>query len=432
MMEKYQDVITWTHGRHTVVAGVDFQPYQILRKQAPFSPHGQIYFNGQYSSLASELEGGSAVSSVSDLADFLLGYPNSAAKTLRLQAVNQVGGSFINFFGQDNIKVTSNLSVNIGLRWEYRRPSVDKNNNYVTLMPTGPAFSGPGNALLVTAADDAINDAFCTDPEFSFLNSSDGRCLVATSAQRATLGFTGRTRRTLIFDEKKNFAPRIGISWRPTASDKLVVHTGYGIFYDLANFNNQTFVANNPVFSPSQLFSTNFANAPIATTETIFAGSGGIPTLVDQFASLYVSPDYRTPYVQQWSLGVQTQLAADWALEVSYVGAKGTRLSDLHIFGNQAQPGTTDLQSRRPYVDFGPTLYTSSHGTSSYNSLQSKLTKRFDHESASSLPTPSRIPTMMPRAMRASVVARATRHRMTTTWRRSGGAPTPTPGIASR
>jgi hypothetical protein len=379
MVEKYQDVITWTHGKHTVVAGVDFQPYQILSKQAPFSPHGQIYFSGQYSSLASELDGGAATAGVADLADFLLGYPFNAAKTIRLYPVNQVGGSFLNVFGQDNIKVTQNFSVNLGLRWEYRRPSVDKNNNYVTLVPTGPEFSGPGNALLVTAADDDLNDSFCTDPAYSYLSSSDGRCLVATSAERRELGFTGRTRRTLLFGEKTNFAPRIGISWRPTSSDKFVIHSGYGIFYDLANFNNQTFVGNNPVFSPSQIFSTNFGTPPIASTETVFAGSGGIPTLVDQFSSLYLSSDYKTPYIQQWSFGIQSQLASDWAVEVNYVGAKGSRLSDLHLFGNQAAPGTTDLQSRRPYVDFGPTLYTSSNGRSNYNSLQSKLTKRFTH-----------------------------------------------------
>jgi hypothetical protein len=383
MVEKYQDVITWTHGKHTVVAGVDLQPYQILRLLSSFSPHGQLAFNGQYSSLAGELVDpviqGSASAGVADLADFLLGYPDSAARTLRLSRVDEVGGNFMNFFAQDNIKVTPNLSINVGLRWEYRRPSLDRNNNFVVFYPTGPKFSGPGNALLVTAADDDVNDSLCTDPAFSYLHASDGRCLVATSAQRREFGFTGRTRRSVIFSEKKNFAPRFGISWRPTKSDKFVIHTGYGIFYDLANFNSQSFSVNNPVFSPSQLFNTNFGTPPTATTETIFAGSGGIPELTNQFLSLYLSPDYKTPYVQQWSFGVQSQLFSDWALEVNYVGTKGTRLGDLHIFGNQAAPGTTDLQSRRPYVDFGPTLYVTSNGRSTYNSLQSKLTKRFAH-----------------------------------------------------
>ncbi len=188
----------------------------------------------------------------SDFADFLLGAPHGANRSLHFADTNQVGGNFISLFAQDNVKFTPNVSVNAGMRWEYRRPAVDKHDNYVTLVPTGPKFSGPGNATLVTAAPNAQNDSFCTDPAYSYLTTTDGRCLIATSAQRAQLGFTGRTQQSLIFPVHHDFAPRLGVVWRPTASDKLVLRSGYGIFYDLPNFNNQHFVDNNPVFSPSQ------------------------------------------------------------------------------------------------------------------------------------------------------------------------------------
>ena len=51
MVEKYQDNLTWIKGRHSMVFGADMQFWQVLREEAPFSPHGQIYFNGQFSSL---------------------------------------------------------------------------------------------------------------------------------------------------------------------------------------------------------------------------------------------------------------------------------------------------------------------------------------------------------------------------------------------
>src|SRR4029077_12552737 len=121
------------------------------------------------------------------------------------------------------IKVSSRLSLNLGLRYEFRRPLVDKNNSLVTLVPTGPKFAGPGNAILVTAADDTQNDAYCTDPFYSYLTTPDGRCLVATSAVRSQLGFTGRMRRTLLHTYKNNWAPRIGMAWRALGTDKLVV-----------------------------------------------------------------------------------------------------------------------------------------------------------------------------------------------------------------
>ena len=377
MVEKYQDTVTITHGKHTIIAGADIQPWQVFGEEAAYSPHGELDFNGQYAALAGELNGG--VSSASDFADFLLGAPHAANRSLHFENTNQVGGDFISLFAQDNVKLSPNLSVNAGLRWEYRRPAIDKHNNYVTLVPTGPKFSGPGNALLVTAAPSAQNDSFCTDPSYSYLTTTDGRCLIATAAERAKLGFTGRTAQTLIFPVHHDFAPRIGIVWRPTGSDMFVLRTGYGLFYDLPNFNNQHFVDNNPVFSPSQQFVTTTGQVPTATSATVFAGSGGIPLLTNQFISLYVEPHYLAPYFQQWSFGVQSQFSTDLALDLAYIGTKGTKLGNLHIFGNQAEPGTTPIQSRRPYVDLGPTLYTTSDAASAYNAFQAKLTKRMSH-----------------------------------------------------
>ena len=380
MVEKYQDNLTWTKGRHTMVFGADMQFWQVLREEAAYSPHGQIYFNGQFSSLASEIPN---VSGISDLADFLLGYPNNASRSLRFLNTNQVGGGFWSWYAQDDFKVNSNLSLNFGLRYEYRRPAVDKGNNYVTFVQTGPKFSGPGNGILVTAADDTLNDSFCTDPSYSYLTSASGHCLVATSAQRAALGFTDRTRRTLIFPDKRDFAPRFGLSWRPTSSDKLIVRGGYGIFYDLANFNNQHFVDNNPVFSPSQIYNTAVGSPPPltngapTTTADIFAGGGGIPSLASQYSSLFVSPDYKAPYFQQWSFGISSQLTTNWALDVNYIGTRGLRLGNLHLFANQPYPGVGDLQPRRPYPDFNQMLFTTPDSSSKYNSLQVKVNKRF-------------------------------------------------------
>ncbi len=212
------------------------------------------------------------------MADFLLGYPNSAGRNVRYLGSNRVGGTFWSFYGNDDIKISPNFALNIGLRYEYRRPTVDKRDNSLVLVPLGPKFSGPGNAILVTAANDALNDSFCTDPFYSYLLTPDGRCLVATSAQRARLGFTGRTRRTLLFNDKKDFAPRLGLTWRPTHPDKLIVRTGFGIFYDTPNQNAVNSVNLNPIFSPSQLFFPPFGAPPVvtngglATTENVFGG----------------------------------------------------------------------------------------------------------------------------------------------------------------
>jgi hypothetical protein len=390
MVETYSDNVTWTHGRHNTRFGVNLQFWQVLGEQAAFSPHGQLSFNGQYSGLNSEVTpaipiGGTPVG-VADLADFLQGYPSSANDQIRYLGTNQAGGKFWSFFAQDDWKLRSNLTINLGLRWEYRGFPYDKRNGFVTFVPIGPAFSGPGNGVLVSAEPNAVNDAYCSNPEYSFLLSPEtGECLLASSALRSALGFTGGTRRSLVFPDHKDFDPRLGIAWKPMKSDKLVVRAGFGVFTDLPSFNNQHFVNNNPLNGTSILFNAPGAappevvNGSIVTSQDVFA-IGGAPPLSEQFVSLYVSPHYKDPQIVEYSFGIQSQLAQNWAIEVDYVGNKGYFLGALNLPGNQPRPtppNAPSYQPYRPYPDFGTMLYTSPDAKSNYNSLQVKLSKRF-------------------------------------------------------
>ncbi len=276
----------------------------------------------------------------------------------------------------------SNLSVNVGLRWEYRRPPFDKHDVFVAFYPLGPKFSGPGNGTLVTAAPNAVNDALClNDPS---LLSATGQCLVTSSSQRSMLGFTGRRRRAVNFGPGyKDFAPRLGISWRPSSSNKLVVHTGFGVFYDLPNTNSfQSFNLNNPVFTKTPVYNTAFGSPPpltngIPTTVENMFLSATVPPLSQTIAELTASPFYRTPRVLEWSFGIESQLAQNWALEVDYVGNRGSHLDTLHLFANQPEPGVGPLQPRRPYPDFNIMLFDTTDSNSFYHGLQAKLTKRF-------------------------------------------------------
>jgi len=379
MVEKYEDNLTWTHGRHTIVLGTDVQPWQDLRQQNPYSPHSQFSFNGQYSGLAGEIPN---VAGVSDLADLELGYPAGAGSMLAYSDANQVGGIFWSLYGQDDIKLSPNLSLNVGLRWEFRRPTVDKRNNIVQFIPTGSPFSGPGNGLLLTALDDAPNDALCGEPYYSYLISASGQCLVASSAQRRQLGFTGRTRRSIARPYYRDYAPRFGLTWRPLASDKLIVRTGYGIFYDLANLNILQFVTGNPIFSPKPYYTTAFGSPPPltngvpTTTQNVFAFPS-VPPLSQQYGALWVPPDFQAPRVQMWSFGIASQVAQNWALEANYIGTKANHLDNAHIFFNQPEPGVGDPQPRRPYPDFNVMAFFTSDNNSFYNALQLKLTKKF-------------------------------------------------------
>lgn len=376
-LEKFEDTLTKVAGRHTFTLGGDLNFWQTSGVEDPLQVNGQLTYNGQFSSLAGEIPG---VSTISDLADLELGYPSTGFYTRSPIVTRLVGGGWFSLFAQDNIRVNSRFSLEVGLRWEYRRQPVDKNNEISALYPLS-SNSIPGDALLITALPAAANDALCSDRYFI---SASGECLVMSSAQRTRVGLTGNRIRQLSYGPGKgNFAPRLGFSFKPTDSDRFIVHVGAGIFYDLPITNVMgSYVNNNPVFTRTPTYNTAVGAPPPltnglpTTTETMFAAATSVP-LSQITSQLMPSPFYHTPTVYEWSVSIQSQLARDWALETGYVGNKGIHLDHIHLYGNQAYPGVGDLQPRRTWPDFNATLFDSYDGISNYHALTAKLTKRF-------------------------------------------------------
>ncbi len=367
MIEKYYDALTLIRGKHTLTTGVDIQPYQSLRNQAPFSPHGQFSYNGQYTNF--------------DIADFLLGYPDSVGRSVA-KGVNNHDGKFWNAFVQDDYRATGKLTINLGLRWEYHQLPTDRRNVGATLFPIpgAPLFTH-GNALLVLPGY-AQADAYCNLPQYF---DAQGDHLIACSSDMKKYGFNGRAERSLWFPDHFNWAPRVGFAWRPTNSDRLVVRAGYGLFFELSEFNAFHYGFNNPVHGASQFNSAGTANIPSSfappafTTSTAFT-SAAVPALKDSFLSLNVDPNFRQPYINEWDFGIESQLSSNMALEVRYLGTSAAQMSHFHFFGNQAVPGpgadTDSIQARRYYPDFGFTAQAGSGANSNYNSLQVQFTKK--------------------------------------------------------
>ncbi len=375
-IERFEDTFTKVAGRHTLSFGANADFWQTKGVTDPLQANGRFAFNGQYSSLAGEIPG---VNAISDLADMELGYPSSGQYTKNAIITNLTGGSWISLFAQDNFRATPKLNVQAGLRWEYRRQPMDTQNKLATFYPLSKSFQ-PGDALLLTALPDAANDALCSDPYF---RSASGQCLIMSSGMRKAKGLTGNKVRQVSFGPGAGyFAPRVGISWQPIGSDRLVVHAGVGIFMDLPDTNRMgSFANNNPVFTQTPNFVTAFGAPPPLTT--------GVPTKTQQTfvnaplvslsgitSQLMPSPFYKTPETYEWSLSIQSQIAKRWGAEVAYVGNRGLHLDYMHNLGNQPNPGVGDLQQRRPYPDFNTILYDDYQAFSKYQSLYGKLEKQ--------------------------------------------------------
>jgi hypothetical protein len=204
-------------------------------------------------------------------------------------------------YAQDTWKLMRNLTLSAGLRWEYFGVPFEVNNNLAN--------------LFVDASGQA---------PFTFTRVGPG---------------TGKTLYSNQFD---NFEPRLGIAWDPFKDGKTSVRAGYGIFHDRVFGNlvgnakgnppfQQSFAAN-PFTQTTDLTTPNTVpSSPIVTNIDPNTGLGGeiFPTLFD--------PHFKTPYSQNWNIGIQRQLTTSLTLEVNYVGVKGTRLFRV-VDGNPPQP----------------------------------------------------------------------------------------------
>jgi hypothetical protein len=265
--------------------------------------------------------------------DFLLGLPAAYTQTSLFVAYNR--NQIYNFFVQDDYRILPNLTLNLGLRYEYGTPIYEKYNR------------------------------------LSNYDLASGNLLMATSP--------GVINSSLVHPDLRDFAPRLGLAW--TAKPRVVVRSAYGIFYQHTfRQGRENLLAENPPFlhdltrtqSPG---SPSFVTLDIGPPVNFFATA--LPT--DQ-AVRGNDPNLKSGYVQQWNFTIQYALAKDWVFEAGYVGNKGTHLSR---FWNANQPhvagSAATLAARRPNPGFGDVEYMDSGGNSFYNAFQTRLEKRFSN-----------------------------------------------------
>lgn len=263
-------------------------------------------------------------------ADFLLGLPAAYTQTGFFVAYNR--NQIYNLFVQDDYRILPNLTLNLGMRYEYGTPIYEKYNR------------------------------------LSNYNLATGTMIQASDSNRY-----------LVNPDRLNFAPRIGLAW--TALPKLVVRSAYGIFYQHTfRQGRENLLAENEPF----LQNLTATQGP-GTPNPITLDSGPPANFFANAIQTQVSvrgndPNLKSGYVQQWNLTLQYALAKDWVFEVGYVGNKGTHVSRFWNANQPSVPGSSaTLGARRPNPGFGDVEYMDSGGNSFYNSLQTRLEKRFSN-----------------------------------------------------
>jgi carboxypeptidase family protein/TonB-dependent receptor-like protein len=322
----FSDYVVWTHGKHSLHWGGDFRRIQ-LNTETSSNARGSFIFTG--------------INTGYDLADFL--YQGQLGSTLAYGLPQQTSvqygednfhfhGNYWDLYLQDEWKVRANLTLNLGVRYDYVSPLTEENNRIANL-----------------------------DLSPGVLNPELGNPMVAIVLPGQTGPFAGAVPSSLLRPDRNNFAPRIGIAWKPFS--KTVVRAGYGINYNTGAYQG---IAQQLAFQP-----------PFATTATNIQSNAGSLTLAAGFPpptndgitnNYSVNPNYRLGYVQIRNVDIQQELRPTLLLNVDYTGTKGTGLDVLEA------PNRTATSIRIP--DVQAFIFENSVANSAANAGSVRLRKR--------------------------------------------------------
>ena len=339
---------SWIKGNHSTKFGFEAQWIQTNNVNARMQG-GSFSFSGRYTRNSLTATGGSPV------ADFLLGAVDGStySTSTRVEARATVLAGYF----QDDWKLTSRFTLNLGLRYEYLRPFQDKYNKLANF----DIDTDPQHPALVLASQVGKS---------KFVNS-----------------------------DADNFQPRVGLAYQ-LIPDKVVIRAGYGIYYPFARFS--------PFGDSSSILVNPPYNVAVATSSDGITPASllrnGIPAdalALQNAQSVSLASTQRNPqygYSQQWNMNVQYQLARDWLVQVGYFGDRGTHLVNLLDTNYVESLGPGNINQRRRYKSvfvpltipgqagpvsgvvispLGGVLRQEDTGNTIFHSLQAKVEHRF-------------------------------------------------------
>jgi hypothetical protein len=338
------DNVTYIRGRHTFKAGASatFRSREILNAD---NINGQFVFNSNLTSNCGGQTGTCRQDAGTgfDVASFLLGYVSNRSRSLIGEEPYTEKRPEWALYVQDDFRVTSRLTLNLGLRWDLFVPWVEVDNRQSNFDPTTGTF--------VVASNDAVIDGVAV-----------GRYLQTWS--------------------KSDYGPRLGFAYDARGNGRTIVRGGFGVFWNWGVGGTSSSKAQNPPFLRATSDTVAFA-----TTLKLSEGLPDLPAVDPELRPAgntrsAFETGARDSYAMNWNLNIQQQVGRDYLVEVAYVGSKGEQLL-LKTDQNQAPPivGVTNPNVNRPYAQVSPALGTvgtvQTSGTLDYHALLVRFQRRF-------------------------------------------------------
>ena len=371
-------------GSHTTKYGIYYS--KIRKHENSLGGTNEVTY-GSVSAAPTRPAGTSATNQL--WANFLLGNFQTFTQN-QFDLTADLRSSSIEAFAQDEWRYRSNITLYYGVRFSRFGQPWDGNGRMTSF---DPAHFDPTQAFQVLA--NGVRVAGTGNP----LNG------IIVNSQATVAGATVSPFGKAVAPTRNNFAPRVGIAWDPFKKGTTSVRAGYGIYFDQLSFSfpETGLVATNPPFQAQATLNPVTLDNPLAGNPTV---SLTVPTVAG------IDQNFKTPYVQSWSLDIQHQLDSKTLFTVGYFGSRGVHLSGLidanllppgfaitqtcrtnnvnpptfgpcQVAGTQFTSSTQELilNQIRPFRGYGPVRLLQTRFNSNYHSLQVSAQRRFSRSS---------------------------------------------------
>ncbi len=387
----FRDTLTWNRGNHTFKFGGEMT-FEFKNENLGGNTAAGAF---GFSAIQSQGRVGTAlITGTGDsFGSYLLGRANTYSESQFDPRVRLRFGRR-EFFVQDTWKVRPNLTLDLGVRYQYYAPPTEVNDFFVSFDPE--LYRLPNVPLAPTTGTSTSTICFnvaCTSINTAVLDPLNG---IARSGTNSRFG------RSIIPKDKNNFSPRVGLAYQPSFESgflntifgnpgQSVIRMGYGLYYDqplVGIFENATFFT--PPVNTAISFTSTTAN--VITFSNPSSDPNAVPGQPVVGATYparnlgvggAVAPDFRTPETQVWSIGIQREVFKNAVVDISYVGTKADHLirrRNINFVTPQTltAPGNTvaNINRYRPYIGWTNILYLETSAISRYHGMLSSFNYR--------------------------------------------------------
>jgi hypothetical protein len=346
-----RDDVSWTKGRHQLKMGASWAWYGKVQDWFK-NTQGNFNFNGSYTG--------------NDFADYLLGYGQNYTEDAVKSSGHWNNVSWALYI-QDNYRVNSRLTLNLGLRWDGIPHTYEANSQMSNFYPN---LYDPANAALLNTGNQTVN------PLSPGLGPSPNPILAGQQFYLNGIGICGVNGipNGCVNGSWNNFGPRLGFAYDVTGTGKTVIRGGYGIMYERIQGNDVYNNAGTVPFAASVSFDNVSLSDPKTSIQTGLTLPASIP--VNNITGLDRN-NYASPRSTQFSLGVQ-QAIGQSVLSVSYVGTQNrhqnyyseTNLVDPTLLAGYVTGSSANYNATVPYLGYHGIRMAQNEANGDYNSVQ--------------------------------------------------------------